>query len=607
MTKYLTWLVSSALFVGVINASTVCQAASIKQSEPHGRLVALAAAQFQNLTKAERALLWFSDVKNIDRGEIAVAGTSSNPADPSNDPAHADQWDKEREVRAALIRWMCVDPDAIKLIDPFGIRVMGGRIVGGLNLSHVRVPAPLELRNCSIREEISFDSAELPELTLNGSHTVAIYAPSIKVTGTLQMGHGFDAAAEVFMHGARIDGDADFHAGRFRYSIAPRGLSPAWLASESQWKTALNLKDSQIRGTVWMSLGFQSEGAIDMNNVSISGDLIGWGAHFLNPNNVAIWAPASVISHDVHLSDVLFGVASPQFAEVNGLVEFTNAQIGGGLDVVGVKFRGGPSDQHGLDAQGASIKEFLTQGASFTNDAIENVSGAQIEFIVDNEASWPKHGKLNISGLKYQGFGQSFGSPVDVASRLRWLRLNETSSDPQPYDQLAKYYRGVGDIDSATQVLIARDDVMYSRSGPARRVWGKFLKITVGYGHRPLRAIVWSLAVVLLGSVVVGVGARAGVMRATWPENRPLSESVKFYERLSPLLYSLDVFLPFVNLHQEHYWWPEATASGKCVILGRSVPIRGEFLRYYLWLQIIAGWLLSAIFIAGVTGLIRND
>jgi hypothetical protein len=26
---------------------------------------------------------------------------------------------------------------------------------------------------------------------------------------------------------------------------------------------------------------------------------------------------------------------------------------------------------------------------------------------------------------------------------------------------------------------------------------------------------------------------------------------------------------------------------------------------YYLWLQIIAGWLLSAIFIAGVTGLIR--
>jgi hypothetical protein len=42
---------------------------------------------------------------------------------------------------------------------------------------------------------------------------------------------------------------------------------------------------------------------------------------------------------------------------------------------------------------------------------------------------------------------------------------------------------------------------------------------------------------------------------------------------------SLDVFLPFVNLHQEQH----------------------------LWAQIIAGWLLSAIFLAAVTGLIRND
>jgi hypothetical protein len=35
--------------------------------------------------------------------------------------------------------------------------------------------------------------------------------------------------------------------------------------------------------------------------------------------------------------------------------------------------------------------------------------------------------------------------------------------------------------------------------------------------------------------------------------------------------------------------------------------VRGSVLRYYLWLQVIAGWLLSAIFIAGITGLIRND
>jgi hypothetical protein len=101
------------------------------------------------------------------------------------------------------------------------------------------------------------------------------------------------------------------------------------------------------------------------------------------------------------------------------------------------------------------------------------------------------------------------------------------------------------------------------------------------------------------------IGKRAGVMRLTWPENS-LPPSGNQTHGLHPLLYSLDVFLPFVNLHQEHYWWPDEALKGECVIAGRHIEIRGSTLRAYLWLQIIAGWLLSAIFVAGVTGLIRN-
>jgi hypothetical protein len=94
-------------------------------------------------------------------------------------------------------------------------------------------------------------------------------------------------------------------------------------------------------------------------------------------------------------------------------------------------------------------------------------------------------------------------------------------------------------------------------------------------------------------------------MRPTYPENRPADDSR--YEVLHPLLYSLDVFLPFVNLHQEHYWWPDAQASGRYSALGVPVRLTGALVLYYLWAQIIAGWLLSAIFIAGVTGLLRNE
>ena len=48
-----------------------------------------------------------------------------------------------------------------------------------------------------------------------------------------------------------------------------------------------------------------------------------------------------------------------------------------------------------------------------------------------------------------------------------------------------------------------------------------------------------------------------------------------------------------------HYWWLSAGASGECMVLRWNVRVDGGVLRAYLWMQIIAGWLLSAIFIAG--------
>jgi hypothetical protein len=604
MTKRVTGLACCAFLVGILNISTVCRAATRARPEAASRLLRLASEQFRNLTAAERSLLWFSDAMNIDRGAIAVAGPSLNPADPGNDPAHAGEWDAQRNVRAALIRWMCADRRAIELEDPGGIRVMGARIIGGLDLAHLHVPAPLELRNCSILEEISLDSAEIPGLSLNGSHTGAIYAQGIKVTGELDMSRGFDASAEVLMIKSTIDGPAMFSGGRFRHSVAPRELPPEFAELESQMKVALNLHDAQIKGTVIMSTGFQSDGAIVMDNASILGDFLAWGGRFINPNHYAIWAPQCVFSHDVHLSDVIFQVPAPHIAVVDGNVYFFGARIGGALDVAGVKFAGASSDNNGLEASHASMQNLVTIGASFGDDAFEHLNGAEIQFIWDDPGSWPKPGELDIGQLKYQAFGAL--SPVDIASRLHWLRLSATSSDPQPYDELAKYYRSVGDSGSATKVLIARDDAIYSRAEPIRRIWGKFLKVTVGYGHEPLRTVLWMLAIVLLGAVLVSIGARAGVMRLTWPETAapPAGDPTA---GLNPLLYSLDVFLPFVNLHQEHYWWPDETASGECSMFGRRVPVRGSLLRHYLWLQIMAGWLLSAVFIAGLTGLIQND
>ena len=239
--------------------------------------------------------------------------------------------------------------------------------------------------------------------------------------------------------------------------------------------------------------------------------------------------------------------------------------------------------------------------------ARQSISKARVGFLVDEEKSWPAPGNLLIDGFTYDGFAPD--SPTDLQTRLRWISLQPRTPgvfNPQPYRQLAKAYRESGLENDATSVLVAAEDVRYARYGWRGRLLGGFLRATIGYGHRPLRAIDWSLGVVLFGWLMISIAKRAGVMRLTWPETTP-PPSGDPTAGLNPLLYSLDVFLPFVNLHQEHYWWPDATVTGECALLGRDITIRGWALRYYLWLQIIAGWLLSAIFVAGVTGLIRND
>ena len=164
-----------------------------------------------------------------------------------------------------------------------------------------------------------------------------------------------------------------------------------------------------------------------------------------------------------------------------------------------------------------------------------------------------------------------------------------------------------GDDAGARRVLIAEEDLRFGQFGPLGRAWGGFLKYTIGYGRQPVLAVIWSIIVVAVGTVLVAIGKRSGVMRPTWPESIPPKEGEIGYEQLHPLLYSFDVFLPFVNFHQEHYWWPDAARSGEYSILGRRMRFSGWLLRYYLWAQITAGWLLSAIFLAAVTGLIRNE
>src|SRR5258708_2712121 len=251
-------------------------------------LVNLAARRFPNLTHAERALLDYAHVSNAERGEFAVAGVSAIPLDPSNDPSGAAEWSHDRDIRAGLIRWLAVDHDASARIDPTGIRVLGARLVGPINLSYMRVPFAIALLRCSIPERISMEQAQIPYLDLNGSHTGAIFAPSLVVAGDLDVGWdnhdygNFEASGQVWLESARIGGSATFGGGHFHY-----GGDGAWDSSPDR-KTALHLSGAEVKHDVALCCSFESVGAVELDAAVIGGNLACDGGHFINPDNLAI-------------------------------------------------------------------------------------------------------------------------------------------------------------------------------------------------------------------------------------------------------------------------------------------------------------------------------
>jgi len=567
-------------------------------------LVKLASARFPNLTRAERTLLENTDVKNDARTDFAVAGVSADSFDISNDPAHAANWDAQRNIRASLIRWLCVTPGAVAMVDPGGIRLLGARIVGGLDLSYVRIPFALVLNHCAIPERIHLHSADVQQLDLNGSYTGEIDGEGLNVHGELLLGYGFHASGEVVLADAKIDGYIDCGAGHFSHSkVEPQ----VWGAGLNK---ALNLEAAQVRSDIYLWDGFESDGMIYLDDAVLGADLDMMGARVSNPGQAAILADGIDVKGNVLIGYRSVGENSSvarhfekvsQGFQADGLVDFGAAHVGANFVVTHARFGDSTGATNGFVGQEMSIRStFVWTDVILDKNAKLDINASAVNVFVDDERSWPGSGNLFIDGLIYQGI-----VPSEVSARLRWIGL-QSGFHPQPYRQLAKVLHESGDDSGAIKVLVAAGDARYEQYGLIGRVVGWILKVTIGYGHQPFRTILWMMGVIILGWLLVTTGARAGVMRRTWPDSPPPGE-LAAYEKLHPLLYSLDVFLPFVNLHQEHYWWPDAERTGESSVLGVHIRVSGAFLRYYLWTQVIAGWLLSAIFVAGVTGLMRND
>jgi hypothetical protein len=96
----------------------------------------LARAKFGHLAEPELRL-----IRGAREGEVVECSPSpQDPKAPDNDPGRAESWNEQHNIRAAIIRWLCVGADAAGQIDPRGIWIHAARIVGNLDLGFASVP-----------------------------------------------------------------------------------------------------------------------------------------------------------------------------------------------------------------------------------------------------------------------------------------------------------------------------------------------------------------------------------------------------------------------------------------------------------------------------------
>ncbi len=219
----------------------------------------------------------------------------------------------------------------------------------------------------------------------------------------------------------------------------------------------------------------------------------------------------------------------------------------------------------------------------------------------------PLAGWVDLHGISVSRWVFSGSEDWDSETRLRlfsaWLRRQLPHYSAHPYENVAKALKAEADENAALRILIQKeDDVGLTRRLPWwQRLWRGLLRYTVGYGYRPEWALVWILAFVALGAFLFDLGYREGVMAPASTDvlvqemYQKCREIPKDYPTFSAWAYSIDAFIPFLDLVLEHYWIPNADAGWG-----------GVLLRIYLWIHISVGWILSTLFLTGVTGIIRR-
>jgi hypothetical protein len=413
------------------------------------------------------------------------------------------EWGRDREIRATLIRWLCVDSEARGLVDPRGLQLLGVRIVAHLDLSYTSVPFPISLIGCRLAT-VNVSNAALRSLNLAASWGGQFTGGSAAISESLSF-FQFRADGQINLINAQVGNVTHDAASVHQYGVFASGLSVAGNASFGSFTSS---RSAPIPLTV--------NGPLVLRNARIGGDLLLNGGQFVNPQRVAVDLSAAVVKGIASFSTAEGPPGEAQYLTVDGAIDLRRASVG--LLLLDQIYSSWPQTWYLED------------------------------LVYDNVA------------LKSTAFPEDLagGYSPNAALGLAWLRL-DPSHPTQPHRQFARVLEDrLGDIAGATQVREALEQILSERDdSPVVRA----LRGSIGYGYRPGNAI-WGLAVVTgIGWLVYWRSYRMGLMV---PTDKEACDSVisagrlpSHYPPLSPLAYSFENTFPLIKLGQADRWQPK--------------------------------------------------
>jgi hypothetical protein len=232
------------------------------------------------------------------------------------------------------------------------------------------------------------------------------------------------------------------------------------------------------------------------------------------------------------------------------------------------------------------------------------------QVLLDDSNSWPAENHLLLNNFAYDQIDNLIG----VKSRIRWLHLQPQKDYlPQPYVQLAEYFRKTGHDVEAEQVMIAKNDDYAGRLPwySLSHLWYSLIGKLVGYGYKTGRAFGLSLIFIIAGTFIFQFGHHCNLILPSddrvYSFNAGVLKVKKSQPVFNPFIYSLEMFVPLVKLGMDDYWRPSAERGHPLFRTQKRTFVTTDgLLRCYLWIHILAGWVLTTLWVGGLTGLVKT-